>query len=168
MKNVKTGLYLLTLSIFTTLATGCYQTFTPVSDNQAANVAFIKNTIKTVEEGQLAGFYIVEVQGQRVNNIPLQQYFDKTHESSANIAVSAQPITLTIKGMNTFENDNLVLSSQVHEVTGTVSFIPQKNKNYVVYGKLDSDYSAVWIEDSETGEIIDEKVIQKKEPVFFF
>ena len=49
-------------------------------------------------------------------------------------------------------------TNKVYEVKGDVTFTPQERTVYVVKGTLGESYSAVWIEEKETGNLIGEKI----------
>ncbi|MDD5365244.1 MAG: hypothetical protein PHR30_07885, partial [Gallionellaceae bacterium] len=50
------------------------------------------------------------------------------------------------------------LTNAIYQVTGDVSFTPDADKTYYVKGELGDNYSAVWLEDSDTHVVIDKKI----------
>jgi hypothetical protein len=48
--------------------------------------------------------------------------------------------------------------STEYEVRGDIRVSPVPNGTYVVKGQLSADYSAVWIESVDTGELLGKKI----------
>lgn len=83
--------------------------------------------------------------------------------------VLAEPTEFEIVGRTEYAAPILAFSKKVYEVKGTVRFTPVNGKVYIVTGTLSEDYSAVWIEDAETHEIVGEKIeIQGSAALGFF
>jgi hypothetical protein len=72
--------------------------------------------------------------------------------------VPAEPSTFSIVGRRDYAAPILALVRKVYEVKGETRFTPLPDKIYVVKGTLGDDYSAVWIEEAETGTVIGQKV----------
>ena len=66
--------------------------------------------------------------------------------------------TLLVKAIAAIGNPILELAKTIYQVTGDVDFVPIPDRAYVIKGILGEKYSAVWIEDSETGETVGRKV----------
>lgn len=80
--------------------------------------------------------------------------------------VPAKPMKASIKG--TFQTGapihelSLRAAGSFLSVQGVVDFSPAPNGKYVVKGNLKKGESSVWIEDSQTGQVVTEKVVEKK------
>lgn len=77
-------------------------------------------------------------------------------------AVPAESATFTIVGRRIYGAPIMGLMRPSYEVTGDVKFTPVADRTYKVRGQIRRDYSAVWIEDQETGAIMGSKVELKK------
>ena len=44
------------------------------------------------------------------------------------------------------------------DISGVITFTAEPNKNYRVNGELNDSYRAVWIEDTQTGEVVSDKI----------
>lgn len=49
------------------------------------------------------------------------------------------------------------MTNQVYEVRGEIQFTPEDGKGYVVRGKLSEAYSAVWLEEGDSGNVVGTK-----------
>jgi hypothetical protein len=72
--------------------------------------------------------------------------------------VPAQPASIEIVGRTEYAAPILALTNPVYQVKGVVTFIPEASKRYVVKGVLSADYSAVWIEDMISQQVVGDKV----------
>lgn len=72
--------------------------------------------------------------------------------------VPAQPAIFTINGTTRYAAPMLAFTNPAYEISGQVNFTPAANHAYVVKGQLSEAYSAVWIEDQETGAVIGSKI----------
>lgn len=75
--------------------------------------------------------------------------------------VPARPAAFTITGQTTWVGliQTIVKTAiyNVHPVSGTINFAPVAGHYYMVKGVLSPDYSAVWIEDVDSHEVMDRK-----------
>jgi hypothetical protein len=109
-------------------------------------------------------FYLAKVNGQTIKE-------SRTSTAQANFGrgfnmtpvmvgrdVPAQSATFTITGRSHFAAPILEMMGRVYEVSGDTSFTPLPDRSYAVKGVLRRDYSAVWIEDIQTGEVVGRKI----------
>jgi hypothetical protein len=71
---------------------------------------------------------------------------------------AAAPSTFTIVATTHYSAALLAFKNPAYELSGDVRFTPLANHTYVVAGVLGETYSAVWIEDSQTGEVAGQKI----------
>lgn len=71
---------------------------------------------------------------------------------------SGRPIRCTIEGRTHTGAPIGALFVKSYEVAGDVFFTPEEDHIYAVKGVLGRDYSAVWIEDTSTQQIVGEKI----------
>lgn len=76
--------------------------------------------------------------------------------------IPARPITLKLRGSHAtgapIHGFLSALSGQFNSVEGEVSFTPVAGREYIVTGMLSSSHTAVWVEDTATGEPATAKV----------
>jgi hypothetical protein len=76
---------------------------------------------------------------------------------AVNREVPAQPAKYTIVGRRVYAAPILELVNKIYEITGELEFTPEADGSYVVKGKLGDDYSAVWLENARTGDLVGRK-----------
>lgn len=67
-------------------------------------------------------------------------------------------VKLTIAGKLQYGAPIQELLNKAYEIEGTINFIPEKNRKYVVKGELNQNYQAVWLEDEESHQVMDKKI----------
>ena len=72
--------------------------------------------------------------------------------------VAATETRFTIVGVTHYAAPLLALNHPAYELSGDVSFAPAPHHNYVVRGVLGETYSAVWVEDKDTGDVAGPKI----------
>jgi hypothetical protein len=70
----------------------------------------------------------------------------------------AAPATFTLVGRTEYGAPILALLNPSREVGGDIKFTPLPDRSYRVRGILGEGYSAVWIEDYQTGAIVSDKI----------
>lgn len=76
--------------------------------------------------------------------------------------VPARAAVFTIEGRTHYAAPILELFNTVYEVSGESRFTPAPNRTYVVKGELRDGYTTVWLEDSETGEMVGQRIEQRE------
>ncbi len=72
--------------------------------------------------------------------------------------VPAQPAKFTLKGRRQYGAPILELVNKIYQISGDLEFTPEPGARYVVRGTLSEEYSAVWMENSVTGEVAVKKL----------
>ena len=72
--------------------------------------------------------------------------------------VAAAATTVTLVGITHYAAALQAFGGPAYQLSGDISFTPEPKHEYVVRGVLGEDYSAVWIEDSGTGEVAGPKI----------
>ena len=72
--------------------------------------------------------------------------------------VAIGPTVVTIVGRTEYAAPILALTNDVYEVKGDISFTPEENKTYSIYGELGENYSVVWLEDESNHKVIVDKI----------
>ncbi|WP_052713012.1 hypothetical protein [Pseudoalteromonas rubra] len=158
MKQVWLLLSLLMLS-------GCATTYSPIPDNYNGPKSTIGSTEKRHSTSKADMFFLYKVNGKLIDNslgasrsATYGQGFALTTSHVTTAVPSSEPITLTLVGRTVYAAPVQTLSGTVYEITGDLTFTPTPDVRYVVKGTLDADYSAVWVEETETGKIIKSKI----------
>jgi hypothetical protein len=136
----------------------------PVSDNYAGPTATIADTITPRSGTSLDFFVLAKFNGKRVENA-----VQRTTQANAGNgfamtpqmyerSVPAAEATFHIMGITHYAAPILTVINTVYEVDGDIRFTPKVDHRYTVKGTLTDKYSAVWLEDAATGQIIDHKI----------
>lgn len=72
--------------------------------------------------------------------------------------VPITPIVVTIVGRTEYAAPILAFTNDVYEVKGDISFTPEANQIYSVYGELGENYSTVWLEDESNQRVVGNKI----------
>lgn len=72
--------------------------------------------------------------------------------------VATTETTFTVVGVTHYAAPLLALNHPAYELSGDVSFTPAPQHSYVVRGVLGESYSAVWVEDKDTGDVAGQKI----------
>ncbi|MDR2196107.1 MAG: hypothetical protein LBE50_05845 [Gallionellaceae bacterium] len=127
-------------------------------------IAVIKDSVSPENKRKADFFYVSAINGEKVEDSRLKTLaanrghgFEMTPETIAR-SIPVQETTFTIVGRTEYAAPILTLTNTVYQVTGAITFTPEASHRYVVRGKLGEDYSAVWIEDEETGTLVSNKI----------
>jgi hypothetical protein len=144
--------------------TGC-ATYSPsIPADYTGPKASVKDTTTVYSVSKADLFYVSHVDGLEIENSRIVtrkvnhgrgMYMEPQALTNQ---IPAKNVTLTIVGRTEYAAPILALTNTVYQLKGTVEFTPEANKSYVVRGKLDEAYSAVWIEDAETNSLVGKKV----------
>ncbi|ROH87025.1 hypothetical protein ED236_04865 [Pseudomethylobacillus aquaticus] len=109
-------------------------------------------------------FYVTHVDGREIENSLIKT---RTTNRGRGLAITAQLLenriparatTVYIVGRTEYAAPILALTNTVYQVKGSVEFIPEPDKRYVVRGELGETYSAVWIEEEASSLLMGNKV----------
>ncbi len=145
------------------LVSGC-ATYSPVPENYQGPVSTIASSQKRHSISKADIFYLSRVDGQNIRSS-----LNATREASygqgpvlttklVSTRVPSREGTFTLVGRTEYAAPIQALTGTVYEVQGDIAFAPRPNETYVVKGQLGPDYSAVWIESRETGEVVQKKI----------
>lgn len=150
-------------------------TSNPVPDDYHGPVARITDSV--MSHGPTSGdfFYLSKIDGRSIDeSLSATGRANYGRGLLMNPVVIGRPVpaqasTFTIVGRTHYGAPILEMTNTVYQVSGETEFTPAPNRAYVVKGILAEKYSAVWIEDSETGETVGRKVeVQGSAKLSFF
>jgi hypothetical protein len=155
---------LVTLAVVTVLLGGCATFSSPIPENYSGPLATIKDSVKSYGVRKADLFYVTHV-----NEIKIEDSRSKTRQVNYGRGMNMTPVvlerkvpaqssTVKIVGRTEYAAPILALTNTVYEISGDVKFTPEKDRAYIVKGELGENYSAVWIEDSESNVIVGEKI----------
>jgi hypothetical protein len=144
---------------------GCATVAPPIPENYAGPRARLDDSA-LVQSGSKADMFVAEkLNGQAIDNAiwRTQQAsqgkgFSLTPVQFGRPIVAGQLVKVGVKGRTVFAAPIQALTSTVYQVKGTVEFVPEPNANYVVRGEFGEDYSAVWVEDAASKQVVGQKV----------
>ncbi|TMP26982.1 hypothetical protein CWB99_10370 [Pseudoalteromonas rubra] len=161
MKNI--FIFLLAIVI-----TGCATLHSPIpKDYDGATSLFLSSENKTEDSGTHL-FYLEKVNNKEIYNAAMAtrnssqgQGFHLTTNLLETV-VPSQKATFTIVGTTIYAAPIQTLTNETLSVRGNITFVPERYTDYVVKGTLSKEYSAVWVENKETGVLVSEKVELKQ------
>ena len=156
---------LATIICFTLSITGC-ATYTPsVPKGYDGPRAELYDSFKTHSRSKADFFVVVQIDGADVDNGLNETYrrnqgrgMDMTPYFNKRPLVAEKPIKVAIKGKTHYAAPIQAIFGTVYQVEGVVEFTPKTDTRYVVRGELGESYSAVWIEEDVTLELVGQKV----------
>lgn len=154
---------LVVLTSFATL-TACSTFKTAVPEGYSGPTATLKDSDDTYSASKADMFYALTVNGNDVDNARFSTR--RANEGRGMMMavqkferkIPATPQAINIVGRTIFAAPIQAMTSTVYQVKGVVNFTPEANKVYVIRGKLDETYSAVWIEEESTKAVVGEKI----------
>jgi hypothetical protein len=158
-------LYAIGLSI---LLAGC-TTFSPsVPDKYVGPSAVIQDST-TVHGSTKADFFFVEsVDDAKIMNSLRATLIANNGRGMSmkpvvlvRSVIAEKPLKLKLKARTHFAAPILAMVRAAYQVEGTIEFTPKDGAVYVVKGELGDEYSAVWLEDKATNEVIGQKIEPK-------
>jgi hypothetical protein len=126
--------------------------------------ANIEDTRKYYSGSHVDLFYLTHVDGMEIDNArfkTLRENRGRGFSMSAITAtnpIPARPVVLTLNARTMYGAPILELANAIYQVNGEVSFTPEADKRYLVKGVLGEDYSAVWLEESDTQAVVGKKI----------
>lgn len=154
------------LGVFASVAlAGCATFAPPIPEGYKGPVALIKDSVKPISEKKADFFYVSEIDGKPIEDSRTKTLNDVSRGRGFMMAPSViernippREATFTLVGRTEYAAPILALTHTVYQVTGKVTFSPEKDRSYVVRGELGENYSAVWLEDEVTGKTIGRKI----------
>lgn len=160
---MKKVLVSLTLAV---AVTGCMSYPPSVPEGYVGPVATIEDSSILYGIRRVDVFYVSHIDGRRIYDS-----LTYTRETSSWLTpmtgdvldreVTAEEHIVTIGARAVYSPGIMEWYSPVYEVLGDVAFQPEPDKRYVVTGELGEGYSAVWIEDKNTKEIVTKKIVMR-------
>lgn len=150
---------------FALLVTGCSIYSSSVPENYAGPRAQLNDSIRSQSRTKADFFVAEEIDGRRIDH-SLDETFRKNRGRGFSLTsyqlgrplVAGKSIKVLIMGRTYYAAPIQELTGRVFQVKGIVEFTPRVNTLYVVRGVLGENYSAVWIEDTETHQPVGQKI----------
>ncbi|MGQ2966941.1 hypothetical protein [Methylophilus sp.] len=128
--------------------------------------ALIKDSFKSHAVDKVDFFYVETIAGKsiknsRINSIEVNRGKGaRIYPALIDRQVSAnKPVTLGLAAKTQYGAPIQELFKKVYQVKGEITFTPQKDKKYVVKGQLAEGAASVWLEDAETHQVMDKKIV---------
>lgn len=143
---------------------GCAAYAPSVPDGYTGPLAIVKDSVKKHSTSKADFFYLEKIEGNRIEdsrsktlavNYGRGMYMEPF---VLDRKVPAKMCTVLIVGRTEYAAPILALTNTVYEVSGELTFKPEPGKTYVVVGELGEEYSAVWIEEEESKQVVGNKV----------
>ncbi|WP_257326061.1 hypothetical protein [Pseudoalteromonas rhizosphaerae] len=150
--------------VFLIFLNGCVSLHSPYPEGYEGPSALVASSENRVDGSTVQIFYLEKVNQKLIVNsmgasrgATQGQGFSFTSQL-IETAVPAIEATFTIVGATAHAAPIQSLFSDNLIVRGDITFTPEPHEEYIVKGVLNSEYSAVWIENKETGEIDNKKI----------
>jgi hypothetical protein len=146
------------------LLLGCTPFASPVPKGYKGPVAIVKDSVRKISESKAEFFYITHIDGKRVEDSRFRWLMLnperglKLRPAAIERNVPALISTFSVVGKAEYTESSLARMNNAVEVEGAITFAPLTYRHYIVRGELGEKYSAIWIEDEETGKKIGEKI----------
>lgn len=136
----------------------------PLPNDYDPSTVLLKDSVKVYSDSKVDLFYVSQINAKEITNSMQRTRQNnagrglKMSPSIIDREVLIKPSTLTIVGRTEYAAPIQALTNKVYQVKGQISFTPKKNKVYVVKGTLGDTYSAVWVEEEESHQVMDKKI----------
>jgi hypothetical protein len=146
----------------TALLSGCV--INPVPEGYNGTLAHVTDSVTPRNDISADFFYLAKINGFTVpDSLSATDGSNRTPGAEKPPVVIGRDIpttaaSFTIVAHTRYTTPVYALTNPVYEVSGDVSFTPLAKHDYVVKGVLAADYSAVWIEDRQTGQVAAQKI----------
>lgn len=136
----------------------------PVPEGYAGPLAHFRDSAEFLSGSSGNFFYLAKVDGRRIET-NLDRTIAATRGAGFSLRyadaerdIPARPCTLILYGLTHYAAPIQELVSKVYEVSGTINFTPEPKGEYEIKGELGETYSAVWVEDRTTHQIVSRKI----------
>jgi hypothetical protein len=144
------------------LLTGCV--INPVPEGYNGTLAHVTDSVTPRNNISADFFYLA-----KINGFTVPDSLSATDGSNRTPGAEKPPVVIgrdvpttaasfTIVAHTRYTTPVYALTNPVYDVSGDVSFTPLASHDYVVKGVLGPDYSAVWVEDRQTGQVAAQKI----------
>ena len=140
---------------------GCATYHPSVPEDYRGATSVIEDTETRIDDGKADLFYLTHVNGNRVKNSRSEtQSWSYGQGNLLTTVLITHPVaateqTFSIIGRTIYAMPARALASTVYEVKGDVTFVPEPDVTYLIRGELTDERSSVWLERSDTGEVVE-------------
>lgn len=146
------------------LLTGCVSYSPSIPEGYTGPTARIKDTAEVHSSSKVDYFVVTKIDGKTIANSRIESISANQgrgfYMEPVVLArdVPARPLTLELQARTEYAAPILALTSTVYQVMGEITFTPVEGRTYQVKGVLSEQVAFVWLEDAETGEVIEKKI----------
>jgi hypothetical protein len=147
------------------ILTSCASLAPALPEGYTGPTAVLKDSAKLYTASKADMFYALMINGDKVDNTLFAtraanagrgRYM--TVKKFERKVAAGVPLKLNLNARTHYAAPIMALTSTVYAVEGDVSFTPEAGKTYVVRGQLGETYSAVWVEEETTKEVVGQKI----------
>lgn len=143
--------------VATIVLSGCAQK--NVMDDYSGPVSRIASTY--MRRGSHGGDYfsLSTVNGQNVTMRATTPSGNRRGDVFSSVSfVPSKPAVFSVVGATNYSPPIIQLANKIYRISGDISFTPADNKLYEVKGEMNDEHSAIWIEDSDSGVMVGNKI----------
>jgi len=136
-----------------------------VPDSYVGPQAVLDDSAKTHSRSKADFFVAEQIDGAKVDN-SLYETFRRNQGRGMSMTpyfisrplVAEKPLKVAVKGITHYAAPIQAMTGTVYQIQGVVEFTPKADTRYVVRGELGKNYSAIWIEEAESQQLVGQKV----------
>lgn len=151
------------LAVAATL-TACATRTPLLPDNYAGPTAVLKDSADMLSMSKADMYYAANINAVDVDNVRFATRRASEGRGALMLLqkverrIPATPVKVEIVARTAYAMPIMAMTGTVYQVKGKVEFTPERDKSYVVRGKLGPSYCAVWIEEEAGGTMVGEKI----------
>jgi hypothetical protein len=151
--------------IFISLLFGCATYKAHVPEIDIGPSAVIRDSSNTLSTSKIEFFYVETINDKNTSNARSKSisqnqgrglYIEPSYVSRK--VSSRQPVKLVLVARTTYAAPIQSITNSIFMVKGDLVFTPEANKTYTVTGTITDNYSAVWLQDDSTKEVVGKKI----------
>jgi hypothetical protein len=134
----------------------------PAPQKFTGPTAYLKTTETPRGENGGDFFYLTKIDGEDFysQNTPIPKINDGTHDTkiTSTVEIPVKSTRFSVRAHTAYPAPIFGITNPVYDISGDITFTPVAGQTYALKGALEPDHSAVWIENTQTGEIVGTKV----------
>lgn len=152
------------LLIVVLFLSGCSSTDSPIPDDYTGAISNFESSELRYSDSKVDLFFLEKVDDKNINNSLIatgSATYVKGYSLVTDhlvIGVPSEAGLFTITARTLYAAPIQTFSNTVFKISGEVQFSPKPDTTYIVKGKLEEGYAAVWIEEKSTGKVVAEKI----------
>jgi hypothetical protein len=144
---------------------GCVTYAPTIPEGYAGPRAVLRDTALTHSGSKVDYFFVSKINGAAIKESRTESMVANQGRGFSMDPVlldrevpAGTSIKIELVGRTEYAAPILALTNKVYQVKGEITLEPAEGRTYAIKGVLGEDYSAVWLEDTATREVVGEKI----------